>query len=322
MKSNIARLALAFAATVAAGSCLAQAYPSKPLRLIVPFAAGGPTDSLARLISDKLKDGLGQPVVPENRPGAGMMVGAEAVAKSGTDGHTVLLTTPSISIFTLVNKTYPIDPAKELAPVSKIAIIPMIIATHANAPFKTLAELITYARANPEKVTYGLASHAGSDHLGFELLALRSKSKLTPVVYKGAAAIVPDLITGRVDLQMTTSALLRAHVESGKLRVLGATTVERSTLLPETPTIAEQGFPGFEQVPSYILMVAAGTPREIIARLDGEMRKALQQPDTIEKLRSLSLVPSYLGPEQTGAAMRQEFQTAADVIKSAGIKFQ
>jgi tripartite-type tricarboxylate transporter receptor subunit TctC len=322
MKLKLARLALTLAALAAAGGGLAQNYPSKPLRLIVPFAAGGPTDSLARLVADKIKDGLGQPVVPENRPGAGMMVGAEAVAKSGSDGHTILLTTPALSIFPLIDKTSPIDPAKDLAPVSKIAIIPMIVATPTTSPFKTIAELVNYARANPEKVTFGLASHAGSDHLGFELLAMRSKTKLTPVVYKGASAIVPDLITGRVDLQMTTAALLQPHVDSGKLRVLGATTVERSALLPTIPTIAEQGFPGFEMVPSYVLMVAAGTPREVIARVDGEMRKALQQPDTAEKLKGLSLVPSYLGPDQTAAAIRQEFQVAADIIKSAGIKFQ
>jgi len=322
MKLNVARFTLMVTALAAAATAQAQSYPSKPIRLIVPFVAGGPTDSLARLVSEKLREGLGQPVVAENRPGAGMMVGAEAVAKSAPDGYTVLLTTPGIHIFTLLNNVAAVDPMKELTPVSKIAFIPMIVATHANAPFKTLAELITYARTNPEKVTFGLASHAGSDHLGFELLAQRSKTKLTPVVYKGAAAIVPDLITGRVDLQMTTSALLQAHVASGKLRVLGATTTERSTLLPNTPTIAEQGFPGFEQVPWYLLMVASATPRDIVARLDREMRTALQSADMAEKLRSLSLVPGYLGPEQTAAAMRQEVQTAADVIKSAGIKLQ
>lgn len=313
------QMAAALSLFALSAAALAQAYPSKPLRMVVPFAAGGPADSLARLLADKLRDAVGQPVVAENRPGAGTLVGAEVVAKSAADGHTLLLGSSSMLILPLLGPS-PIEPLKDLAPVSRIALVPLVIGAHVGTPYRTLGELIAYAKANPEKVTFGVASYAGTDHLGFELLNLMAGTKMRAIVYKGAAAQIPDLIAGRVDLQMTTPSFLKAHVDSGKVKLLAATTEKRLPAIANVPTVAESGYPGYEAIAFYAMYAPAGTPRDIVARLDREFRQITQAADSAEKISALSFIVDYAGPEALAANGQRQVETLRDVIKRAGIK--
>jgi len=312
---------MAFAAVVGCNTSVAQDYPTKPLRMVIPFTAGGPTDLQGRLYADRLNSALHQPVVVENRPGAGGMIGAEAVTRAPADGYSLLLGSATTVYAPLVMPA-PINPLKDLAPVALVSFIPLTLFAHADVPAKTLQELVAYGRSNPEKLNLGVASFGGSDHLAGELLNARAGTKvLTVVPYKGAAPILQDLVTGRIELIITTLAAVRDHVDSGKVRALAGIQSTRSPFLPAVPTIAES-YPGYD-VPTWnAVWTTPGTPAGIVARLTAEFQALLQNQEVIAKLRGLSYVPMYGNAAQLAAKMHDDYERIAKLVRDAGIKAQ
>ncbi len=302
----------------------AQDFPTKPIRIIAPQAAGGPNDVLGRMLADKMKDSLKQPIVVDNRPGVGGMLAADVVAKSAPDGHTLLLITASLIYTAHLMPNPPIDPHKDLVPVAMVTFTPLVLASNISTipNVKTFPELIDYARANPDKLNIGVSSVGGADHLAAEMINRRAGVRIQPIVYKGAAPATADLIGGRVQLEITTYAFLRQHIENGTLRVLASPGAARNPFVPNIPTIAELGYPGLD-VPTWTgFMAPAGTPRNVIARLSAEFKQALQSREVQEKLGSLSLVANYADPQEFGAIMRADSDRMGKIIKESNIKIQ
>jgi tripartite-type tricarboxylate transporter receptor subunit TctC len=297
----------------------AQTYPERPIKMLVPFAAGGPTDSLGRLLADRMATGLRQPTVIENRPGAGGLLAADAIAKGPADGYTVFLTGQTTFTSPLTVKS-DLDPQKELAAVAQLVFIPLVIAIPVSAPFRDLPAMIAYAKANPGKLTYGLSAHAGTDHLGFGLLERMASIQLTSVPYKGASAVLPDLLAHRVDLQISTPALFAEHEQAGKLRMIAALSPKRIPLAAHVPTVAEQGYPGYDIPATFAVFVRAGTPRPIIGRLEAEMKRIIELQDMAEPLRKLTLVPDFLPADATAEAMRNAYTSTRTLMQQMGFK--
>ena len=267
-------LAAAFAS--AAG---AQTWPTKPIRMIAPFPAGGLVDVLARAVGEELAKTLGQPVIVENRPGAGGNIGADVVAKAEPDGHTLLMTSPGIqSINQFLYKSMPFDPEQAFAPVSLVADMPMLVVIHPKVGAKTLAELIEMARAKPGKLTFGSAGVGTTGHLGLALLMHAAQIDVTHVPYRGAAPSVTDLIAGQIDGVVDNPPTVMPHIRAGTIMPLAVAARERMSVLPDVPTSAEAGLPGWEASSWFGVVAPAGTPPEIIRRLHEELAKAVRQP--------------------------------------------
>lgn len=318
------RLLLAVGAAAALLPVQAQDFPSRTIRIIAPQAAGGPNDVLGRLLADKMKDGLKQSVVVENKPGAGGMLAASEVARAAPDGHTVLLITASLIYSAHLIPNAPVDPLKDLLPVSMVTFTPLVLAANTKSlpAVQTFQQLLEHARANPGKLNIGVSGAGGADHLAAEMINRRAGVAIQPIIYKGAAPATADLIAGRVELEITTYAFLRQHIENGTLRVLASPGRTRNPFVPNIPTISELGFPELD-VPTWTgFMVPRGTPAAVIARLNAEFQKALESPDVEAKLGSLSLVKNYAGPEQFGTTMRQDSERMHKVILEANIKVQ
>ena len=295
-----------------------ESYPNRPIRFILPFPPGGPTDILGRLISDRLGAQLGQPVVTENRGGAGGNVGAEAAAKSAPDGYTIVLVAPSLAISPTLYAKLNYDPVKDLAPISLVATVPNVIVTQPTHP-ATLREFIAAAKAKPGTMNFGSGGSGTSNALAGELFNLMTGAKLTHVPYKGVNLAMQDVIAGRIDFVVIGVPASAPHIRSGKLRALAVVAPQRLPSLPEVPTVAEAGLPGFEVTTWYGILAPAGTPRPIITRLNAELVKAMQSPEMKERLAGIGTDPVTSTPEEFAAFIKTEIAKWGDVIRKANL---
>jgi tripartite-type tricarboxylate transporter receptor subunit TctC len=299
---------------------LAQAYPAKAVRLVLPFPPGGPTDLLGRAVAQKLSDQIGQPVVADNRPGAGGNLGLEVTAKSPPDGYTLVLSSPLIALGPLLYSRLNYDPFKELAPISLVAVIQNVLLVHPSVPARTLKDLIQIARRSPGKLNYGSGGVGTTTHLAPELLKSLAKINLVHVPYKGSGQALIGLIGGDVDLLIMAVPASAPQVHSGKVRALAVLSTQRAAALPDVPTTKEAGVDNLEVPIWYGILAAAATPRDTITRLNSELTKALTSADLKERLTGAGIEPMTSTPEQFGAFIRSENVRFAKVIKDAGIK--
>jgi tripartite-type tricarboxylate transporter receptor subunit TctC len=303
-----------------AQTATAQAYPVKPIRVIVPYAAGGATDLTARLVGQKMQAVFKQTVIVENRPGAGGVIGADAVAKAAPDGYTVLVGVPAEMAILRHMQKLPYDVPRDFAPVSLAAITPLILVVHPSLPVRTVKELVAFVRARPGQINYASAGTGGVQHLAAELLKITTKIDMTHVPYKGAAPVMPDLIGGHIPLFFSGMPPAMPHVKAGKLRALAVTTTKRSPAAPEVPTMVESGIPGFDISNWFAYFVPAGTPADIISRLNGEVNKALRFQDVKDKLASVGAETVGTTPEELGKFVQAETEKFAKLIKASGAK--
>jgi tripartite-type tricarboxylate transporter receptor subunit TctC len=312
----------AFSALLAASAAaFAQTYPSKPIRLIVPFPPGGSADILARAIGQKAGEGLGQPFVVENRPGAGTAIGADALAKSAPDGYSVMIgTVSSHAINPALNPKLPYDPLKDFTPVSLVATIPFAMIVHPSVPTKNVQEFIALAKAKPGSLNYSSAGNGTSNHLAGELLKSMARVDIVHVPYKGSAPALNDLIAGQVSLMFDLVLTAAPHVKSGAVRGLAVTGAQRSSALPELPTVAESGVPGYEVSAWFGIFAPAGLAQPVVQRLNAEFVKGLQQPDLRQRLASQGAEPLTSTPDEFGNYLRSEIAKWAKVVKDSGMK--
>lgn len=314
---------LAAAAALAPWSAEAQApdaWPGRPIRFILPFPPGGGTDILGRLIAERLTANLGQPVVTENRGGAGGNVGAEAAAKSTPDGYTIVLVAPSLAISTSLYSKLNYDPAKDFAPVSLVATVPNVMITHPSVPANTLVEFIRLAKTKPGEMNFGSGGSGTSNHLAGELFNIVAGVKLVHVPYKGVNLAMNDVLSGRIQLVVIGIPAAAPHIKAGKLRALALLAPARSPVLPDVPTVAEAGLPNFEVTTWYGILAPAGTPGPIVARLNAELVKIMHAPEMKEKLDAMATDAVTSTPEEFAGLIRREIVKWGEVVRDAGLK--
>lgn len=312
-------LALALLAGTA-DNARAQSYPAKPVRVIFPFPPGGPTDLLGRAVAQKLSDQTGQQFIADTRPGAGGNLGLELAAKSPPDGYTIVLSSPLVAISPSLYAKLNYDPARDLAPISQIAVIQNVLLVHPSVPAKTLKELIQLARRNPGKFTFGSGGIGTTTHLAPELLQSLAGIKMVHVPYKGSGQALVGMIAGEVDMLVMAVPAAAGQIHAGRARAIAVLSGQRSVVLPDTPTAAQAGLEHFEVPIWYGMLAPAATPREIINRLNAELAKALSAPDLKERLAAAGIEPVTSTPEQFAAFIKSETARYAQVIKDAGIK--
>jgi len=315
------RTCIAILLALAANAAAAQSFPSKPLRVIVPYGAGGTSDILARGVAPRMQEALGQPVLVENKPGANGNVGADFVAKSAPDGTTVLLADiGALAISPSVYPKLPFDVARDFAPVVMISYSPHVVAVHPSVPVANLRELIAYAKSNPDKLNFAISGVGGAPHLAGIEFASRTGVKWTYIPYKGGAPAVADTIGGQANVIFNGMLATWPAVTGGKLKALAVTSAQRVASAPDTPTVAEM-LPGFETGSFQGVVAPAGTPREIVARLNAEFAKAVNMPDSRDRLAKQGTEVRTGTPEEFGAFIRAEMARWAKVVKDSGAKF-
>jgi tripartite-type tricarboxylate transporter receptor subunit TctC len=298
-------------------------WPSKPITYVVPFPAGGTTDTLARLIAQKLGPVLGTTVVIDNRGGAGGSIGSEMVSRAAADGYTLLGGT--ISSHAINVSLYPklgYDPVKSFAPVTLIGSNPVVLVVAQNSPYKTLQDVLAAARAKPKTISSASAGSGTSQHLALELLGFKSGTQFIHIPYKGSGPAIQDVMGGQVDMMFDTTVVAGPHIQSGKLRALAVSSAKRLESMPNVPTVAESGVPGFEVVSWQAIFVPAGTPQPIVDQLHTEIASILAQPEMQERLKGLGMQPSTLTPPQITAFQKAEVDKWAQVIKAANVKLE
>ena len=315
--------ALLFAALALAASSASAQYPSRAVTLVVGFAPGGGTDTVARVMQKPLGDRLGQQVVVDNKPGAGGNIATDMVAKSAPDGYTVMLANVgSLTVAPHLVKDLPYDPLRDLAPVSMGVIFPNLVVVHASVPADTLADFIRLAKDKPGHYTYGSSGIGGAGHLAGELLKMMAKIDLVHVPFKGGGPAMQAMLGGQIHAYMATPVAAGPHVKAGKAKALATTGPQRDPLTPEVPTVAESGYPGYQATNWYAFVVAAKTPKEIVARLNRDIVATLRDPHVIELLRRQGVEPRPGTPEELAQFMRSEHQTWGRVVRDAGIKIE
>jgi tripartite-type tricarboxylate transporter receptor subunit TctC len=322
---NLAARCAGLAAFALATACLAQTpdYPSKPIRLIVPFSAGGTADILARLIGDRMTSTLRQQVIVENRPGAGGNLGAAAVANAKPDGYTLLLGTVSThAINPNLYPKLPFDPVRSFSPITRVAIMPNLLVVNPQVPAKTVRELVDYAKANPGRLAFASAGSGTSQHLSAELFKTMAGVDLTHVPYRGNALAVTDLIGGQVQLMFDNVAVSLPQVRGGNLRALAVTSPRRSAAVPDLPTIAESGFPGYAIVSWFALLAPAGTSPDIVERLNRAAMAALNAPHVKARLMKDGIEPAPTTPSQLAAFIGDELLKWGKIVKESGARVE
>ena len=301
-----------------AASAFAQGYPNKPIRLVVTFPSAGAPDILARLFADKAQ--LGQPVVVDNRAGAGGNIGADFVAKSAPDGYTLVMgTVGTHSINGSLYPKMPYDMARDFAPIAHVASAPNLLVVTNSLPVKNVAELITYMKANPNKLSFGSPGIGTSVHVSGELFKSLTGTSMEHVPYKGRQFAIPDLVGGQIQVMFDNMPSALPMAKDGKIRALAQTTLSRSPAAPDVPTVAET-VPGFEATTWFAMFAPAGTPREIVLRINAEMQRVFKLPDVLDKLKALGLEPSVGTPEELGRFQAAEIIKWAKVVKDSGAK--
>lgn len=312
----IARFLLALALTIPAHWGSAQGYPDRPIRLIVPFAVGGAADITARIIAPRLSESLGQPVVVDNRPGAGSIIGTDLVAKAPADGYAILLTNVAFGALPALHRKLPYDPAKDFAAVSLVNSAPQILLVHPSLPVRTTQELIAYAKARPGQLNYSSAGIGSGNHLNTELFKIDTGVDLLHVAYQGGAPALTALLAGDVQIDFAGVPPSLPHVRSGKARALAVTSLKRIASLPDVPTLAES-IPGFEFLAWHGVLVRSGTASEIIATLNRAINQALAHPDTMDRMLKLGADPTGSTPAQMAERMKSEAEKWRKTLKPA-----
>ena len=311
------RSRFAFAATAIA----ADVYPSKPFRIVVPFPPGGPADVLARTVGDKLQAALGQPVVVDNRPGAGGNIGMELVAKAAPDGHTLALAPAgNLTVNPSLYRNVPYDVARDFAPVTVIAAVPNVLVINAQVPAKDLADLVAYAKANPGKLNFASPGPGSGAHLAGELLKSSAGIEMVHVPFNGIAPAVTAVVAGDVQVMFAGTSAAMPQVNAGKLRALGVASLKRIASAPALPTLDEAGLPGFDVTSWYSIVAPAGTPPAVVDRLQKEVAKALEAPDVKAKLAGLGAEPVGNTPSEFAAMIRTESAKWGKIVKDANIR--
>ena len=311
-------LAVFFAASSAAHA--QSTYPSRPVRLVVPFAAGGTNDLLGRIVADKFSERLGQPFIADNRAGANTVVGSEIVARATPDGHTLLIVSASIAVNPSLVRKLPYDTERDFAPIGNVAGGPYLMVIHPAVPAKSVSEFIAWVKSQHGKVNYASTGSGGPPHLAAELLKITAGIEMQHIPYKGGGAVLPDLIAGRVSMFFGSIATLRPHVESGRLRAVGMSTAQRAAAMPDVPTFMESGLAGYEVNGWYGLLTTSNTPRAIIERLNGTLRQILNDADTRAQFLKNGLDPAPTSADEFARLLRIEIVKWAKVVKAAGIK--
>jgi tripartite-type tricarboxylate transporter receptor subunit TctC len=314
----ISTLACALAAT--ALSTHAQNWPTRPIRLIIPSAPGGGTDITARMIAPKMSELLGQTVVIENRAGAAMMIGGEAVARAAPDGYTLLMGISTLTINPSIYAKMPYDAVRDFAPISLVVTLPNVLVSHPSLPSKTIRELIALAKTRPGQLNFGSAGVGSNPHLTMALFESMAGIKLTHVPYKGSGLALVDVVAGQISMMMSAVLSGLPHVNAGRLRAYGVTGAKRASSLPQTPTIAEAGVPGYEAVQWFGVLAPAATPRDIIIKIHGATARAVNDPDIRARFIADGSDPAGGTPEEFAELIRNDLAKWAKVIKAAGIK--
>ncbi len=314
-------------AAMAAGLALltvglhAQPYPAKPIRMMVPFPAGGGSDTMGRVIGHKLAERLGQPVVVENRPGAGGSIGADVVAKAPPDGYTILLgSTSELVQYPNVNPKIPYDPLRDFAPITLVGTVPLVLVVHPSLPVRSVKELVALTKARPGEVNFGSAGNGSTTHLAVELLILMTGARMTHVPYKGSPQAVADLVAGNVQLGIPTMPAALSFIKAGRAKALGVTSSKRTPVLPDVPTLQEAGVQGYETDLWTGILAPAGTPAAVLSRLHAEIVHATGLPDVKEALGRQGAIPASGTPQEFSAYMKAELAKWARVVKEANVR--
>ena len=314
------RLLIAFLAAVSGATAFAQSYPSKPIRVVVPATPGGAIDLAARTIGAKLTEAWGQPVVVENKGGAAGIVGSDSVAKAAPDGHTLALVASSHAINPSLYAKLPFDTVKDFAPVILTHVVPLVLVVNQALPAKSVNEFISYAKANPGKLSFASSGNGGAPHLSAELFKAMAGIDMLHVPYKGSTAAHPDLLSGQVPVMFDTVVAIAPHVKSGRVRALGVTTTRRSAVLPDVPPISQAGLPGYDTSTWGGVLAPGGTPMEIVAKVNAEIARILKMPDVRERMMNAGSEPGGGTPEQFKAFIDAEMIKWAKVVKDSGAK--
>ena len=311
------------AASLLATAALGQSYPAKPIRLIVPFAAGGGNDNVARLVGKRLSESFGQPLVIDNRPGAGGALGAELAARAAPDGYTLFLGgVGSHAVNPNLNDSLPYDPIRDFAPVALLAQAPLVLVVHPSVPAASFKAFVALARARPGQLNYASNGNGSSSHLAAVMFDSMAGADMVHVPYKGLSPALADLLSGRVQLMFSSVVAILPHVRAEKLKGLAVTGGKRLPSMPNLPTVAESGLPGYEASSWYGVLAPAGTPREIVARLNAELVKALAQPEVRTSLLAEGAEPIGGSPEQFAAHIRSEMERLGKLIREAKIRLE
>lgn len=319
-RTGIKTLAAAALLATGMGSALAQAdFPNKPLTMIVPFSAGGTTDILARIVGQALGQELGESIIIENKPGAGGNIGAQQAARAKADGYTLFMgTVGTHAINQSLYKKLPYDPLKDFTPLSRVATVPNLLVAHPSRPYKTVQEMIAYAKANPGDVTYGSPGSGASPHVSGALFQSMTGAELTHIPYKGSAPAVSDLLGNQIAVMFDNMPSAIQHVRSGKLRPIAVTTAKRSPELPDVPTIAEAGVPGYEATSWFGLWAPAGTPAPVLDKLHSALTKVLQDPAVVKKIADQGGEVVIDTPAEFEAFIQSEAAKWGKVVKESG----
>jgi len=314
------RLLFAALAAILSSTAQAQAFPSKPIRILVGFAPGGAMDIVARAVGQKVSESVGQPVIVDNKPGAGSNIAIRALIESAPDGYTVMLVANGLAANPALYQPAPFDPERDVVPVALVARLPVVIAVNAKSELASLAALVEAAKARPGTVLYASPGNGSTPHLAVELFARAAGIELQHVPYKGGAPAISDVLGGQLPLVAVNAVEVLPHVKAGRLRVLAALSAERVPTLPDTPTIAESGYRGFEASVWHAFVAPRGTPPAVVEKMSAEVRKALASPDVKERLAGLGAEVSPSGPGELGALVRMERDRYGKLIREAGIK--
>ena len=320
LMKNAATALLAACCVLAAPAVFAQKFPDKPIRFIVPFPPGGGNDILARAIGPRLGELLGQPVLIDNRAGAGGNMGTDIAAKAAPDGSTIVIASNQVTINPWLYSKLPFDIEKDLVPVAQVASVPMVLVVNPSVPANNVREFIALAKANPGKFNHATPGNGTPQHIAFEVFNHAAGVQVTHVPYKGTGPALADLIGGQVQSAIGTMASVEPYVKAGKLRALGVTTPRRSQAMPTVPTIAEAGLPGFEVPLWYSILAPSGTPRDVVARLSSDIAKVLQVPEIRERLAGQGFEVNYLNAEQMADLMKRDTARWQKSIKEIGLK--
>ena len=314
-------IAAAALAACAVGGAAAQNYPVRPIRFIIPFTPGGNTDVLGRILAQKMTESFGQQVVIDNRPGAGGTLGVEQTARATPDGYTIVMGTfGGVLVANSLYTNLGYDPQRDLAPVALVSAPPGLLVVNPGVPVKSVQELITYARANDGKLNYGSSGAGTWNHLFGELFNAMAKTRITHIPYKGAAPATTDLIGGQIQVMFSPFPPTLPHIKANRLRALGVSTAKRSGLLPDIPTVAESGLPGYAAEGWFAVLAPAKTPQPVIAKLNAELNRALQLPDVKASLAADGAEPAGGTPQDLAKSIREGSQKWGKLIKELGVK--
>jgi tripartite-type tricarboxylate transporter receptor subunit TctC len=322
MINPIVRIAAMIGLAFIMPAALAQAWPSKPIRYVVPFPPAGATDILARIIADKIAPPLGHQVVVENRAGAAGNVGSELVARSAPDGHTILMATAAQFINETLYTKLPFSLQRDFVPVALIAHVPNVMEVHPSVPAKTVKEFVALAKSRPGQINYASSGSGTSIHMSAELFKMMTGVDIVHIPYKGSAPALTDLMAGHVSVMWDNLPPSMGFIKSGRLRALAVTTATRYPGLPDIPTVAESGVPGYEAVAAFGVVTPAGTPRDVVTRLNLEINRAIKLPDVQERFAQQGAVPASGTPEEYGIFIRAEIAKWAKVVKASGARIE